>query len=41
MIRITPAQWQAVKEGKILALDTQGEYVVHLKLTGDENDASH
>ncbi|MHB8316148.1 MAG: hypothetical protein ACYDCW_10495 [Acidithiobacillus ferrivorans] len=35
LIKITPKELDALNEGKILAVDVQGEYVVYLQIEGD------
>ena len=32
VITITPKEWRALMDGKLLALDVEGEYVVYLQL---------
>ena len=32
LVRITPAHLSALQQGKLLAIDAQGEYLVYLKL---------
>ncbi len=32
LIQITPVHLRALQQGKLLAIDTQGEYLVYLKL---------
>jgi hypothetical protein len=34
-IKITPKELDALNEGKILAVDVEGEYVVYLQIEGD------
>jgi hypothetical protein len=35
LIKITPKELDALNEGKILAVDVEGEYVVYLQIEGD------
>lgn len=38
LIKITAKELSALKEGKILALDIEGEFVVYLQLDEDSKD---
>lgn len=41
MIKLTPEHLQSLKEGRFLALDVQGEYVVYLEQAQANKGATH
>jgi hypothetical protein len=41
LIKLTPKHLQSLQEGKFLALDVQGEYVVYLEQARAEKEVSH